>query len=258
MRATGLKNFLAAFAVALFGLNAHAVAVAPTASASIDWSTFSYQVFGLNGNPNPTFSFNEGSLSTNVNTTFPGPSDSSADWSTPLSVSSDVNFASANAGSLVAQFTTHPTVPSNSAQAQRYGSFTLGTDSYVVFSVMASASINMNTPAGGSAYAWAFLTADGPDMFGGPDTQTASTQKLVFSSGVGNPASQSGRLIASFSNLSGGDLVGTLSANAITSSYGGTIVLVPVPEPGMPALLLAGLALVGTVVARRRATPGRA
>lgn len=256
MHRFGLKGLLAAVAALTFAASASATAVVPAASASIDWTTFGYQVFGLNGNTNPTFSFDVPSQSTNVYNNSTG--DYSQDWSSPLSATEGVAFASASADALVAQFTSHPTVPVNNATAQRYGQFTLGSDAYVVFSVNAAASIDMNDPQGGDAYAWAYLTAEGPDMFGGPDTQSASTQKLVFANGLGNPLSQSGKLIASFSNLSGGDLIGTLNAAAITSSYGGTIIYLPVPEPGVNMMLLVGLALVGTMVSRRRSTPPRA
>lgn len=255
MHRFGLKGVLAVFAALSFATSAQAVVSLPAASASIDWTTFSFQVFGLNGNATPTFSFDAGSQSTNVYTN--GPSDYAQDWVTSLSATSGVAAASGSADALGAQFTSHPTVPANSATAQRYGSFTLGSNSFVVFSVNASAFIDMNVPQGGAAYAWAYLTADGPDMFGGPDTQSSSTQKLVFANGLGTPLSQSGRLFASFSNLSGGDLVGNLNAAAITNSYGGTIIYVPVPEPGATMMLLAGLALVGTVVVRRRSIPVR-
>ena len=70
-------------------------------SASIDWTTFGFQVFGLNGNTNPTFSFDGPSQSTNVYTN--STSDYAQDWSSPLSATEGVAFASASADALVAQ-----------------------------------------------------------------------------------------------------------------------------------------------------------
>ena len=256
MRYSSIRHVLAALVVFVGAGGAGAVVPVPSpaATASIEWATFTVQWFGVNGNLDPMFSFDSGSQSTNVNINFPGPSDVAADWTSPLSVAEGVSFASSSDSTLLSQFTSHPTVPANGSSASRNGTFTLGINSMVVFSVFASASIDMNAPPGGAAYAWAFLTAEGPDMFGGLDRQNSSTQKLVFAEGLGTPLEQSGRLFASFTNLSDGDIVGNLYANAITNSYGGTIVIVPgIPEPGTYAMLLAGLALLGTVAVRRRA-----
>ena len=250
---SGVRRVLAALLVLGCAGGAQAVVSVPAATASVDWSSLSVQTFGLNGNLVPTFSFDVGSQFTYVSVNS-GSSNSASDWTSPLSVVDGVSFASSSDSTLLSQFTSHPTVPANGSSASRNGTFALGSNSYVVFSVNASASIDMNVPAGGAAYAWAYLTADGPDMFGGPDLQSSSTQKLVFAQGLGMPLEQSGKLFASFSNFTGVDIVGNLYANAITNSYGGTIVIVPgVPEPGAYMMLLAGLALVGTVVIRRRA-----
>ncbi|MCY7308350.1 MAG: PEP-CTERM sorting domain-containing protein [Rhodoferax sp.] len=254
MRYSSIRRVLAALVVFVGAGGAGAVVPSPAATASIDWATFNVQAFGVSGNSSPSFIFDTGSQNTYVNINFPGTSDSAGDWTSTLSVVGGVNSASSSASTLLSQFTSHPTVPENGSSVSRNGTFTLGSNSMVVFSVFASASIDMNAPLGGAAYAWAFLTAEGPDMFGGLDRQSSSTQKLVFAEGFGTPLVQSGKLFASFTNLSNGDIVGNLNANAIINSYGGTIVIVPgIPEPGTSAMLLAGLALLGTVAVRRRA-----
>ncbi|MFN0162347.1 MAG: PEP-CTERM sorting domain-containing protein, partial [Burkholderiales bacterium] len=94
-------------------------------------------------------------------------------------------------------------------------------------------------------------------MFGGPDTQRATTEKLVFATDPASGVSASGLLIASFSNLTSGDLNGNLFASATVGSYGGTIGP-PIPEPSAYLMMLAGLALMGGVVSARRRTAASA
>lgn len=255
-----LKSFALAACIAVAGLgSAHAVVATPAASATVDWSSFSYQLFSF-GNPTPTLTLDSLTQNTNIYAQqSENASDGAADWTTgPLSVTDGVATASATSGMLSAQFTSLPPVPNLSAQSSRSGSFVLSANSYVVFSVNVDTTINMTAPTGGGAYAWSYLSAEGQDMFGGVDTQRSTTDKISWAAGLGTPVQNSGTLYATFANLTAGDLSGTINAFAQVNSYGATIVFVPeVPEPGTYMMLLAGLALLGTVAARRNGLPIR-
>ncbi len=259
MHRFGLKGLLAAVAALTFAASAPATAVVPAASASIDWTTFSYQLFSF-GNPTPTLTMDPLTQSTSIYAQqSENAADGVGDWTTgPLSVTDGVATASATSGMLSAQFTSLPPVPGLSAQSSRSGSFVLSANSYVVFSVNVDTTINMTAPTGGAAYAWSYLSAEGQDMFGGADTQRSTTDKISWAAGLGTPVQNSGTLYATFANLTAEDLSGTINAFAQVNSYGATIVFVPeVPEPGTYMMLLAGLALLGTVAARRNALPIR-
>jgi hypothetical protein len=245
-----LRRVLASFLVSL-GLSSAApsavAVVLPPAFATVDWSSFSYQLFSF-GNPTPTLTWDYQSSTawTSQSATVSQP-----DWTTPDSTAGGVAVASFTSSTLEAQFSAHPTVANINAEAQRYGTFTLSAQSHVVFSVPVSVYIDMNVPTGGAAYSWSYLTASGPDPFGGPDEQNSSTGKVVFAQGAGFSQTQSGLLYASFSNLTAGDLSGNLYASAIVNSYGGTIGP-PIPEPSVSLMMLAGLLLMASVSSARR------
>ena len=255
-----LKTFALAACLAVGSVgSAHAVVATPAASATMDWSTFSYQLFSF-GNPTPTLTMDPLTQTTNIYAQqSENASDGVADWTTgPLSVIDGVATASATSGMLTAQFTSLPPIPGLSAQSSRSGSFVLSANSYVVFSVSVDTSINMTAPTGGAAYAWSYLSAEGQDMFGGADIQRSTTDKISWADELGTPVQNSGTLYATFANLTAGDISGTINGFAQVNSYGATIVFVPeVPEPGTYMMLLAGLALLGTVAARRKSLPIR-
>ena len=238
--------------LALLSSAAHAVlAPPPVASASIDWSTFEMKVIDTNPTDGidavATFTIRDRTSDVYASITVPA-SGSSADWTTFLSASDGVASATAQAGSLSAMFSSPPSALNAYAVSNRYGYFTLSTNTLVTFSVNASASIDMNVPLNGSAYAWASLQTDGPG-FDGADAQHSETSKLVFAQGAGSPLTQSGKLNASFYNGSGGNLDGTVHAFAQVNSNG--FIAAGVPEPETYALMLAGLGLM-VFMARRR------
>ena len=241
--------FAATILIAAFNQGARA----ESAQATIDWATFTYQLFGIGGGAPGSLTWisqNTGVQMSNSNGSL---SDGGSDWTSTFSVANGIVVSSASLTSLNSAFSATLPSASNLGQSNRYGTFTLSDQTLVVFSVDASASIDMTAPPGGAAYAWSVLSAEGGDMFGGPDQQRSETAKLVFGNGAGNPETQSGKLYASFSNLSGADLQGNLNTFTQVNSYGGTIVVV-VPEPETYMMFIAGLMVMGSIAMRRART----
>jgi hypothetical protein len=163
---------------------------------------------------------------------------------------------------------------SASAQAPSFffGSFELSPFTLVVFSatvaVQASAieggiitfPDGFSTGFGNNASASASLNVSGPAAGGGNGFQQASDGRSVFVNSFydswfgtwfNSTAAESGFVGVSFTNLTGTPMLGSFRAETSVNgwAYGNTT---PIPEPGTWALLLAGLAVVGRVAARRR------
>ena len=248
MRVTQLLQ-ITALAGALGALPAQAV-VQPPAFASIDWSTFSYQLIDTNPLDGvlPTIEF----LNQNSNTSASASSydaASAADWSSDLSSASGSASATIGAGGLNAQFTALPSTLNTFAQASRTGSFIVSANTLVTFSVAAAIGVNLPVPLNGSAYSWSRFSISGPGFTGNPNQlQQSVTELLLFADGSGVPRTQDGVLLGSFYNGSGGNLTGQINAFSQVNSNG----FIPVvPEPETYAMLLAGVGLLAAVARRR-------
>jgi hypothetical protein len=247
---THLKTIAAALCAATLALpSGIALAiVTPPATASIDWSTFSVQVFDMDPSDSITSALTWNYQSTWVSADAGASVSDSAfgspplAWISTLSVADGVASAMANASSLNAEFSASPASLNAWAQSNRDGGFSLTANTLAIFSVDASAYIDMNAPINGSAYAWARLGADGVGPFG-TDSQHSYGDKIAWANGVGNPpVTDAGKLYATFTNLTGSGMNGTVFGFATVNRYG----FIPVvPEPETWAMLLVGVGLVG-------------
>jgi hypothetical protein len=210
----------------------------------------------------------------------------------PLSIGTTVGFAQASAsvsgspeagtGRLAASGAAQGVVPgtprydstSFSARAAPFeeysSSFLLSPYTLAVFS--ATASVRAQTTVGydpatdGYEYASANvrLSVQGPAPGGGSSGgQSANDSRFVNASATEDYDPETGEFVwsgttqvieaspvaVSFTNYSGASLAGSLQAEAFVS---GNSAVTAVPEPGSALLLLAGLAGIGQVVARRR------
>lgn len=224
---------------------------AATATAAIDWSTFTSQVFDVNPLDGVVSALTWGALNTGVNViagSYTG--DYSSDWTTSVSATQDLGYASADASNVFAGLTSIPT-SDVTAWSNRSGDFTLTAKSIAVFSVDADTFIDMSQPVGGGAYAWTQLRVEGTGPFG-TDNQHSYGEKIVWADGT--PLHDSGKLYAIFTNLNDSDMTGSVSGFAQVSSYGGASVAA-VPEAQTWAMLVVGLGLVGLRLSGRARKP---
>jgi hypothetical protein len=247
-----MKLTVIAAAMVISG-SAFAVSAPPVASASIDWSTFSWQVFDTNPSDGVTaaltWNAQPSDVSTNVDNSYKN--FNSSDWTSPISAVDGVASATVvSGGNLQATFSSLPTTLNANAWANHNGYFTLSANTLVTFSVMANTSIEMNSPINGSAYAWSGLDAYGPGPYGQANqNQTSSGSKISWASGLGNPVNDIGGINALFFNGTGSAMDGTIHAYANVTSYG----FIPaVPEPDTYGMMLVGLCLVGSIAKRRK------
>jgi hypothetical protein len=239
------KTLISALTVALFGLSAQAQAVlAPNAVASIDWSTFSAQVFDLTPLDNIAAGLTWTYQDTSVTVTNSQNTSSVNDWTTSLSLSSSHEDASADASFLVASLFAIPNPPGGFgfASAGRYGDFSLTPGTLVLFTVH----VDLEATGNENNQAYANMNVWGPDALNTGGNQSANSS---LSAGAWSPANQvSGTLSTSFVNLSNANMTGGINVFGEVQGY-----TAPIPEPETYALLLAGLGLVGWMARRRQA-----
>ena len=153
-----------------------------TAMATIDWTSFKYTLVNTTGST-PNYG-DDGDIQfldkkSKVDVSPFSPSDAGEDvyeapnWTSSLNIHNGFAAAMANASILSAQFTSLPTSLSSRAEARREGSFTLQANTLVTFYVDVSTFIDMDKPLNGDAYAWAYLSVDGPGVRGGEQGQHA-------------------------------------------------------------------------------------
>ena len=222
--------------MAIVGLSAALPAAAfvatPPATAFIDWSTFNVQLFDLDLlATSPAIAWTNKWSYVSANSA----SDSAGDWTSPISALNGVASATADSSEVRAEFSAVPTVLNSSASIYRNGTFTLTANTIAVFTVDVSTSIDMNAPINGSAYAWTYFRVDGNGALGTADPlQHSGTESLSWANGLG-PVSDARTLQATFLNLTGNEMTGTLSAYATVNKYG----FIPVvPEPENYAMML--------------------
>lgn len=235
---------------ALLGLCSMSPAMASTsATASIDWSTLSITLFDLDPSDGITPSFSWSAQSTQV-LSFASTSsnDSSADWTSALSVLDAPATAWADAGVLHAESTrlASDLTPYGSAEAERTAGFSISAHTLALISVSASYAVSTGAPTD-AAFAGADLSTWGPAATGvGVQENFGGIGSYLEQFGLA-PDAQSGTVSVTFANLTGALMGGEFSV----SVYAGTSVAA-VPEPGSYAMFLAGLGLMGLMARQRR------
>lgn len=235
---------LSAITLALPSAGAFAIVTAPVATASIDWSTFSTQVIDVNPLDSVLSVLTWGTYRSEVNADAGVYADDfSSNWTASLSAVDGVASAAADTSSLTAQFSAAPSSLNAVAGSNRNADFIITAKTIAVFSVDASTYIDMNVPMNGGAYAWAQLQADGVGPFG-TDSQHSSGDKIAWATGIGSPVTDSGKLYASFINLTDSDMSGSVAGFSQVNTYG-VAAVAAVPEAQTWAMLVVGLGLVG-------------
>lgn len=236
----------AALAAGLLGfcLQSHAV-VPPVAQASIDWTSFSYQLFDLDPLDGVEASLSWLYQASGISLEYVSSSywSSSEGWTPALQSSDGVSEATADASSLTAL--AYGYAPSEShvgTYVHRWGGFTLSAKTLAVFSVSSSVSVVPDSNFYTYGYATAYLSVD--DYNSDPYYSSSSALTVTDYDGLPN---KSGTLSANFVNLTDSERSGSLGASVQVQ------VTAAVPEPHTYGMLLAGLAVIFQV-ARRRCT----
>ncbi len=222
-------------AATLATLSVQAQAISPSsATASIDWSKFEIRLIDLDLTDGITPSLTWDNRWTRV--TADGASylqDLAPDWTTAISAIDGATQAFADSNSQLANV---DGVGSGNAWSDRFGDFTLSSNTLVLFSVAADAHIF----GGVDQYAAAHLDAFGQGALGNGEQSSHSSVWADMSS-----ASESAILSASFINLTTGNLAGSVAGTVYASA--------PVPEPDVYGMMLVGIGLVAWVIRRHKA-----
>ncbi len=229
----------AALAAGLLGCCVQLHAAVPIAEASIDWTSFSYQLFDLDpfDGVAPSLAWGDRGSITN---TGDGTYDYAYDWSSPAESSNGVSVASVTESSLTVSNYGYRINNLYGSSAQRYGDFTLSAMTLVVFEVAGSMSVaavsNPSALAGASVQLSVSDYNLDPYSFNYSVLNVSNYDALLSKSGV---------LTTSFANITGAALTAQMGA------YVQLYVSAPVPEPHAYGMLLAGLAVVAPLTRRR-------
>ena len=132
------------------------------------------------------------------------------------------------------------------------GDFTLTANTRVVFSAFANLNVNVDAPAIEFGAAQASVLVEGPEP-DGSGFQTNGEFLFLDIGGIdfAQRFSNSDLLIASFTNLTGGNLAGQFGREAAVVGNSASVV----PEPETYAMMVAGLGLLGFMLRRRARLP---
>lgn len=205
------------------------------ALANLDWSGLTITLIDLDPGDAfaPSLTWSDQQTGVSVLVSPPGgPATGStvADWTSPVSVAVSPASAWADAGELGAKIQgITPATSFAEVFASRYGDFVLSPHTQVSFSLYAIV-------AAGDPSDVDILASAGISVWGLAGSNFAADG--LSADNLGADASR--ELVVSFANLTDEARSGHLSANLILNAFAA-----PVPEPGIYAMLLAGLGLLG-------------
>lgn len=243
-----------ALACAFAGATLAAPALAQSASASASLSGFTYQLIDLDAADGiaPQVSFFDEKYATRAEHSFyqPGHVQSGKQ---PGSVAIDSGYAQASAtiaaasSSVTAQYSSALGYNQVWAQANREVRFTLSPNTGIMFSALANAAIEADTPITG----WASAR-----ISGWVEQAIGLNSGIYFSDLLTRREGELDYNLSAFgyAGSAGGNGYVEFSSDLMLSHFNPTS---PVPEPAGAAMLLAGLALVGGAGLRRRSLAAR-